>query len=342
MSDVAEPQPAQASSAATNRKGLQILAAGGLPGLDRLPMLQAVTERLAVALTTSVRGILGAGAEVQVDPVRSLRLQEFHDGITPGAPIAVLRIEPWREQCLAVLDAGVASAAIELLLGGRRSPGADTGRRSYTAIERAVVERMTRDVIARDLATAFALAGAGGFTVERLETDASRSAIGKPTAPALAIRAEISLGDSLGCINFLIPYAAVEPMRSRLSEAKDSRDHDGDAAWRSHLTAELPQAHVRLRAVIERRRMQAAEVLRWQVGSKLILSRRHDEAIDLFCQDLLVLRGRMAEKDGRIALHVEERRTAEDWPGRALPVSNAPASDPPPQPSPNPASPILA
>ena len=41
---------------------------------------------------------------------------------------------------------------------------------------------------------------------------------------------------------------------------------------------------------------------------------RHDEPIELLCCGLPVLDARIAEKDGRIALHVEARRFAEDWP----------------------------
>ncbi len=315
MSDVAEPPPGSPRAAsAENRTGLGALATGGLPGLDRLPVLQTLIERLAAALTASVRGMLGPDAEVRIDPVRSLRLQEFQDRIAPGVPIAVLRIEPWGGRCLAVLDAGMTATAIEALLGGRGRPAGDTGRRAYTAIERAVVQRLAREMIGRDLAAAFALAGAGGFTMERLETDGTRLAIGKPGAPAMAFRAEVRLGDSIGCIEFLFPYSTIEPMRDRLSQGREDEQRDGDAAWRAHLTAELPHTNVRLRAVIEQRRVQAAAVLHWQVGSKLTLRRRHDEPIDVFCNDLLVLRGRIAEKDGHIALHIEERRTAEDWP----------------------------
>jgi flagellar motor switch protein FliM len=58
-------------------------------------------------------------------------------------------------------------------------------------------------------------------------------------------------------------------------------------------------------------------MMRWQPGSKLLLDRRHDEPIDVLCGDLPVLRTRIAEKDGRIALHVEERRFADDWPTAA-------------------------
>jgi flagellar motor switch protein FliM len=332
MSEVAESPPAPPRAAPNeNRRGLQALATGGLPGLDRLPVLQAVIERLGIALTASVRAMLGPEAEARIDPARSLRVQEFQDCIAPGVPIAVLRIEPWGGRCLAVLDTGMAATAIEALLGGGRRIAGDTGRRSYTAIERAVIQRLAREMIGRDLASAFALTGAAGFTLERVETDVARATLGNAAAPAIAFRAEIGLGASVGGIEFLIPYATIEPMRDRLAQGREDGQRDSDAAWRAHLMAELPYTPVRLRAVIEQRRVPAADVLHWEVGSKLLLRRRHDESIDVFCSDLLVLRGRIAEKDGHIALHIEERRTVEDWPigDRQLPE---PRPDEPPGP----------
>jgi flagellar motor switch protein FliM len=303
-----------AGDAVENRAGLRALAAGAMAGLDRLPLLRAVSDRLTAALTLSFRGILGIDAEVQIAPPRSVRLEEFEAGIAPAAPVAVLRMLPWGGICLAAIDPQLATTAIEVLLGGRRGASGDVARRSYTAIERAVVERLGREIVARDLAGAFALAGAAGVALDRLETTAARIPVGKPATPAVALSAEVRLGDRIGSIDFLLPYAALEPMRDRLSQGVEDKGGDGDAAWRAHLTAELPHAQVRLRAIIERRRIQAAEVLRWQAGSKLVLHRRHDEPIDIFCNDLLVLRGCIAEKDGRIALHIEERRIADDWP----------------------------
>lgn len=334
MSEPAEAPPRPPGPAsAENRTGLAVLATGGLPRLDRLPVLQTVLGRLDAALTGRVRAMLGPQAEVRIGPPRCLRLQEFQDRIAPGVPIALLRVEPWGGGCLAVLDPGMAATVVEALLGGGRPVAADTGPRSYTAIERAVIQRMAREMIGRDLATAFSIAGASGFSMERLETDPSRLAIGKPAAPGIAFRADVRLGDSIGCIEFLFPYSSIEPMRERLSQGTGDDHRDSDAAWRAHLTAELPRTNIRLRAVIEQRRVQAAEILRWQVGSKLALRRRHDEPIDVFCNDILVLRGRIAEKDGLIALHIEERRTAEDWltpdaqpPDPSAPVSSASGS----------------
>jgi flagellar motor switch protein FliM len=80
------------------------------------------------------------------------------------------------------------------------------------------------------------------------------------------------------------------------------------------LTALLPHAEIELRAVIEQRPISTAEVMGWQVGSRLLLDRRQDEPIDVFCKELLVLRAAMADKEGRLALRVSECRLAQDWP----------------------------
>jgi len=329
MSD-APPAPVQSTppaSAGTRPSGLRLLVADGPKGLDRLPMLGSVIDQLAAALAVSVRALFGADMEVQIGPPRSLAVQEFLAAAAPGAPVAVLRVEPWGARCLAVLDATVAAMAVERSLGGRSTNGAARGERGFTAIERAVLERLAREMIARNLASAFAPAGAAGFSLERMEADISRVGFGKPAAPAITLHAALTRDGSVGGIDFLIPHAALEPMRERLSQGQDAKAHEADDAWHAHLTAQLPRANVRLSAVIEQRRVQASDLLQWQIGSKLALNKRHDEPIDIFCGGLLVLRGRIAEKDGRIALHIEERRLADDRPFATAPPPDAAPSD---------------
>jgi flagellar motor switch protein FliM len=187
-------------------------------------------------------------------------------------------------------------------------------RRGYTAIERAVVERLARDQIAGSMTSAFAPAAELEVMLDHVATDAAEAAIANPPAPCIVWRVSLTVDGRDGSLTFLLPYAAIEPIKPQLSREPAGSGRDRDAVWRSHLETELPHTDVGLRAVIERRRISATEVLRWRVGSTVLLNRRHDEPIDVFCDDLLVLRARMAEHDGRIALHVEERRLAEDWP----------------------------
>jgi flagellar motor switch protein FliM len=291
-------------------------------------MLAGIVERLAGAFAISFRTMSRGSADARSEQPRPTRFAEFMETIPPAALIAVLRIGSWGGNCLAVIDGDLAKIAIGLLLGGQGgvtrgdvkggegSVAATQPRRGYTAIERAVVERLGRDQIAGSMISAFAPVTDLAVALDYLATEAAEAPIANPPAPCLAWRVSLTIEGRDGSINFLLPYAAIEPIRPQLSRDPAGSGRDRDAAWRNHLEAELPHADVLLRAVIERRRVSATEVLRWRVGSTVLLNRRHDEPIDVFCDDLLVLRARMAEHDGRIALHVEERRLAEDWPAQ--------------------------
>jgi flagellar motor switch protein FliM len=328
MSDAVSPSEASPPSAGTPsaappslgtpvRRGLRALVGDGSVNQPRLPMLAGVVDRLAGSTAISFRIMSRGSADARTEQPRPIRFADFLETVPPLALIAVMRIGTWGGNCLAVIDVDLADIAIGLLLGGQGGAASAQPRRGYTAIERAVVERLARDQIAENLINAFAPVTTLEVSLDKMATDAAEAAIANPPAPCLVWRVAITVEGRDGSITFLLPYAAIEPIRAQLSRDPAGSGRDRDAAWRSHLETELPRTDVTLRAVIERRRIPATEVLRWRVGSVVALNRRHDEPIDVFCDDLLVLRACMAEHDGRIALHVEERRLAEDWPAPA-------------------------
>jgi len=263
-------------------------------------MLAGIVDRLAGSVAISFRILSRGSADARSEQPHPTRFAEFMETVPPFALIAVLRIGTWGGNCLAVIDGDLANIAIGLLLGGQGGVPPAQPRRGYTAIERAVVERLASDQIAGCLVSAFAPVTDLNVALDYVATDAAEAAIANPPAPCLAWQVEVTVEGRNGSLSFLLPYAAIEPIRPQLARDPAGSGCDRDAAWRSHLETELPHT----------------EVLRWHVGSTVLLNRRHDEPIDVFCDDLLVLRARMAEHDGRIALHVDERRLAEDWPAQ--------------------------
>ena len=293
------------------------MVGNGSSNRPRLPMLAGVIDRLAGALAADFRNICRGNAEARSDQPRLVRFAEFIEAVPDTALIAVMRIGAWSGHCLAVIDGDLASIAIGLLMGDRGGLTAPPTRRGYTAIERAVVERLARDHIATNFAGSFAPVTQLNVVLDYVANGAAEAVIAPPSASCLTWRVAVTVEGREGSISFLLPYAAIEPIRADLSRDPAGSGHDRDLTWRAHLQAELPHTGMALRAVIERRRISATEVLRWRVGSTLLLNRHHEEPVDVFCDDLLVLRARMAEQDGRIALHVEERRLAEDWPAQS-------------------------
>lgn len=303
-----------ADEAPTRKRGFQALVGGALVGIDRLPTLNIIVDRLAQLMTASMRAFTADNADVNIDRVKAIRLGEFLESLTLPTMIAVIRIEQWDGYCLAALDSRLIASVVDVLLGGRRNRLLGIEGRPCTAIERTFLERMANEVITTDLRRAFELICQVEFTLERFESNPAYAAITKPSAAAISFRAEFTMEGRGGHVDFLIPYATLDPVHAQLVQETVGKRQGGDPAWRAHLLETLPSASVTLRAIIERRRISAREVLAWRPGSKLVLARRHDEPIDLLCNELPVFRARIAEKDGQIALHVEERHIASDWP----------------------------
>jgi flagellar motor switch protein FliM len=286
-------------------------------------MLPGVIDRLTGGIAASFRKFSRGRVEARADTPGPARFAGFVEAIPAMALIAVARTGDRGGRCLAVIDGDLANVAIGLLLGGRGDsadipaglPSEPSVRSGYTAIEQAVVERFARDHIAAALANAFAPVAPFHVALDYLTSDPAELSIAAPAASCVTWRVSLTVDGRAGSIAFLLPYASVEPIRAQLSRDPSGPGEDRDADWRAHLHTELPHAGMALRAVIERRRISAMEVLRWRVGSTLLLHRHHEEPIDVFCNDMLILRARMAEQGGRVALHVEERRVAEDWPG---------------------------
>lgn len=303
-------------------RGLEALF-GDVVRYERLPMMDIVVDRLARLLTSSIRKFTADNAEVTIDRIRPVRVGAFLDTITLPALIGVIRIEEWDGYCLATLDSRLIGSVVDILLGGRRNAVQRIEGRPYTAIERTFVEKLVA-VLTQDLSKAFESVCPATFRLERFEITPNYALITKPSASAITFRAEIAMEGRGGGIDFLLPYAAFEPVRDLLAQEVLGKKQGGDSIWRAHLAQELPRAPVELRAVIESRQLPFSEVARWQVGTVVPLNRRLDEPVEVFCEDLLVCRCTIATKGDRIVLPVEEWVMENDWianpPAEALPA----------------------
>ncbi|MFC7611440.1 flagellar motor switch protein FliM [Teichococcus aestuarii] len=111
--------------------------------------------------------------------------------------------------------------------------------RPYTAIERTFVEKFV-SVVTNDLSKAFEAVSPASFRLERFEITPTYALITKPTAPALTFRAEITMEGRGGYIDFLLPFASLEPVRDLLSQEVLGKKQGGDTIWRSHWPRSCP------------------------------------------------------------------------------------------------------
>src|SRR5262245_22830680 len=122
---------------------------------ERLPMLEVVFDRLVRILTTNLRNFTSENVELSLEAITSLRFGDYLDTVPLPAIIAVFKAVEWDNYGLLSLSNSLIYSTVDVLLGGRRgvAPTRIEGR-PFTTIERALIERLIRLVLA-DLGTAF-------------------------------------------------------------------------------------------------------------------------------------------------------------------------------------------
>ncbi|MGF1612233.1 MAG: FliM/FliN family flagellar motor switch protein, partial [Kiloniellales bacterium] len=178
--------------------------------------------------------------------------------------------------------------------------------RPYTTIERSLVERMLH-VVLGDLSAAFDPLSPVSFRFERLETNPRFATIARPGNAAIVAKLRVDMEDRGGRVELLLPYATLEPVRELLLQMFMGEKFGRDSIWEGHLTAELWQTEVEIKAVLDELELPLGDIMNWHVGSRLELNCTPKSKVELRCGDVRMFRGSMGRKSNNIAVRVADR-----------------------------------
>jgi flagellar motor switch protein FliM len=168
------------------------------------------------------------------------------------------------------------------------------------------VERLVR-LILDDLSQAFAPITPITFRFERMETNPRFAAIARPGNGCIVFRLRVDLEDRGGTVEFLIPYATLEPARDLLLQMFMGEKFGRDSIWENHLANEIWVTGVELRAVLDELTVSLSDILKLQVGSTLRLSAGTDPQVLLRCGQVAMARGRIGRSGDRLVVRIEDR-----------------------------------
>jgi flagellar motor switch protein FliM len=196
---------------------------------------------------------------------------------------------------------------VDVLLGGRRGtiPMRVEGR-PYTTIEASLVERLIRLVL-QDLTTAFQPISPVHFLFERMETNPRFAAIARPGNACVVFKLRVDMEDRGGCIEFLIPYATLEPARDLLLQMFMGEKFGRDSIWENHLAREIMVTDVELEAVLDEQTLTLGEIMDLEVGSVIELGSRLTSQIKLRCGHVPMLLGRVGQRGDNLAVRIEDQ-----------------------------------
>ena len=293
---------------ATDQSGLNTILNSGMVSSERLPMLEVVFDRLVRMMSTSLRNFTSDNVEVTLDSIDSLRFGDYLNALPLPTMLGVFKAEEWDNLGLISIDSSLIYSTVDVLLGGRRGTAAmRVEGRPFTTIERNLVERMVRVVLA-DLSAAFGPLSPVTFRFDRLETNPRFATISRPGNAVVLARLRIDMEDRGGRLEVLIPYATLEPIRELLLQMfMGEKSGVGGSIWETHLAEELWKTDIELTAVLDEMTMTLGKVFDFKVGSQLPLNVVPDSVIEVRCGDIPMFRGKMGRKGETIAVRINER-----------------------------------
>ncbi len=294
-----------------NNSGMQAIVNSSLVAYERLPMLEVVFDRLVRMMTTSLRNFTSDNVEVSLDHMSSSRFGDYLNSIPLPAMLGVFKAEEWDNYGLITVDSSLIYSIVDVLLGGRRgTPPMRIEGRPYTTIERNLVQRMINLVLV-DLKIAFEPLADVMFAFDRLEINPRFATIARPANAAVVAKLRIDMEDRGGRMEFLLPYATLEPVRELLLQMFMGEKFGRDSIWEDHLASELWETDIDMNAVLDEQSMMLSQVVNWEVGTQLMLNAGPQSSIALKCGDVELFSGTMGQRNQRIAVRVDHRNIVE-------------------------------
>ncbi len=287
-----------------DQNGLRAIIDSAMVTYERLPMLEIVFDRLVRLMTTSLRNFTSDNVEVSLDRITSVRFGEYLNSIPLPTILGVVKAKEWDNFGLFSVDSSLIYTMIDVLLGGRR--GTQTVRvdgRPYTTIETGLVKRMM-EIVLNDAEQAFRPVSPVKFEIDRIETNPKFAAISRPTNAAILVRLRIDMEDRGGCIEILLPYATIEPIRELLLQNFMGDKFGRDPIWEGHLATEIWNAKIEVDAVLYEDQMPLRKIMNLEVGDTLMLDVKPETLVKVRCGDAMLSEGTMGRIGDRIAVKV--------------------------------------
>jgi len=203
----------------------------------QMPTLDAINEQVASMLGIGLAGRTRVALRVTSSPATLLKFADLVPLLAPPASVCVLSLGGSHGFALAVLEPGLSEALLAAALGDRRvraTEGASESASDLTSVEQLVLRRL---LVILTEAVALAWAPVLPFQPEvlRFELDPRMATIAPPSDVGIVSGFELKGGID-GRLQLVIPYAAVESAKQRLSSPRRPRSGRTSASPRRSRT----------------------------------------------------------------------------------------------------------
>lgn len=235
----------------------------------RMPVLEIVNDRFARLCTNALSNAVRKRVELNPISIDMTKFGEFMRSVPVPTSINIFKMDPLRGNAIMIVDSRLVFALVENVFGGAGSQPKIEGR-DFTRIEQAVVDKVVK-IALENMEESWRPVQDVKLELVRSEINPQFAAIVPPSDVVIVITFEVELDTSLGSMMICLPYATIEPIRSKLHASFQTERLEVDHAWVARLKERLLETPVELKVHFGDTTITGNQLLRMQVGDVLVL-----------------------------------------------------------------------
>ncbi len=243
----------------------------------RMPVLEIVNDRFARLCTNALTNIVRKRVELNPISIDMTKFGDFLRALPVPTSINIYKMEPLRGNAIMIIDARLVFALVENVFGGQGAQPKVEGR-EFTRIEQAIIDKVMQIVLEK-LEESWRPVHDVKLEMVRSEINPQFAAIVPPSDVVVVINFEVELDASIGSMTICLPYATIEPIRSKLHASFQTERLEIDHTWVSRLKDRLMETPLELRIKMGEAQITSNQLLRLKKGDIIVLDTDVEELL---------------------------------------------------------------
>ncbi len=182
----------------------------------------------------------------------------------------IVKLDPLKSVGMLIFDAPLAFSFVEIMLGCAVDTELFVMDRAMTAIEVNLVKGLMAGSC-KDLQKAFQPLEKLETALLKVEVNHKKIKMFTPETELLLARFSLSIGSKSGMLSLAIPYAALEPLKEKFQDDRQSNRPAADNSWAKKLLSELREMETEVVALSGEITLQLRDIIDLQVGDVIDL-----------------------------------------------------------------------
>jgi flagellar motor switch protein FliM len=271
----------------------------------RMPTLDIIHDRFIRLFRVTLSNALRKMANLSVNSTGPLKFSEFMNSLPLPSCLNILRLDPLRGAAVMVIESKLLYALVDSFFGGNDVPYTKIEGKDFTQIEIKIARRVVLSAI-DDLEKAWEPVYPLKIGYSRTEINPQFVAVVPPSDVVIATTLDVELEKVSGTIKIVIPYATLEPIKSKLSVGFQSEQLEVDFIWINRIKEQIMQTSANMLVKLGDANISVEDLMHLTPGDIIQLNTDATAPLDVLVEGVPKFRGIPGIMKGNRAIKVTE------------------------------------